>query len=1146
MKSTQCAVFALSEAEPLPGTVLEQLVHFLQSANLAEQPKLLLVVTRGAHDATREKFDASATLWGVVRSARIEMPRFVIKAVDVSATASDQEVAKVVQAELQGPETEVEVAYLGGQRCVPRVVEAPEAAATNLQRQDAMRDAPEESAKQVKKGLQVVTGGLGGLGLVAAEELAALGAPGLMLTSRSGRVAAGQKRLEEQLRRLQGLPGLTVQLKACDVGKESQVASLVKEAKDAMDPVTGWVRCSNLSVSPLAMSSSMAKDSSEQMAVDRTGQPDDRLVHVALLLTGIPQMQNSAVYGFARLIDGLGTLLNPRNHRPKRFQTWFTHFQLALKFDGDEQTWLLHRVKSGVEFHPCEELRSFSFGLHEVVPHGGSCSRAWTCDTTYLDKEVTWTCRSHVLHWLDRENNLHYSPVAKNCQHFCYDFYKDVIEHEQVRQFFGLLRGPFRNLAVQTKAACQSGLTFRVVHAAGVLERCPLAELDAGRLKKVWEPKAAGAWYLGSNDLETFVLFSSVSSTIGLAGAAAYAAANCYLDGLAAWRRDKNAPALSLKWGPVSEVGLTADAGSDNLEAMALKTLSPAQVGTALRLCLAGPTPKPEMMLARVDWHAFMREVGMEIPQFMELQSKTAGAKAATQGADSTLALLPLEQRRDQVLSSIRSAAATMGLEMDDNTPLMEAGIDSLSAVEFRNKARSLADAHACPSFRMFDYPTLTALADYVSTQLVPDTSVATAAPAAALPLLAKGGSEHIAVLGGACHLPGDSWSLEKFDFMLSQGVDCSIEMPQNRWDVDDYYDPNASTGLKMYVRHAAFIEGVELFAATAFNINKAEAETMDPQQRHLLEAAFEAFTAGGFSKGQLMGSYGGVFVGQDKCDWNRMITGAQSGPYAATGGSSSISANRISYVLGLKGPSATMDTACSSSLVAADTAAVTLRRRRSDLAVVCGVNMLLLPQTFVACCQAQMLSKPGRCRTFDDSASGYARGEGVGAHALERSGSQQKVVELRGSALNQDGRSSNLTSPNGPSQTAVVLAALAEAQVQAARHICLETHGTGTALGDPMEVGALQAALGGSGRTAPLQLGAAKTNVGHLEGGAGMVGLLKLASLLSCDCMPSNLHLHDLNQHIAEDIGDFAVQFPSEACILDSLRRHPSYSFES
>ena len=306
----------------------------------------------------------------------------------------------------------------------------------------------------------------------------------------------------------------------------------------------------------------------------------------------------------------------------------------------------------------------------------------------------------------------------------------------------------------------------------------------------------------------------------------------------------------------------------------------------------------------------------------------------------------------------------------------------------------------------------------------------------------------------------------------------------------------------------------------------------MDPQQRHLLEAAFEAFTAAGLGKSALMGSYGGVFVGQDKCDWNRMITGAQSGPYAATGGSSSISANRISYVLGLKGPSATMDTACSSSLVAADTAAVTLRRRRSELAVVCGVNMTLLPQTFVACCQAQMLSKSGRCRTFDDSASGYARGEGVGAQAMERLGGSGEgpLAELRGSALNQDGRSSNLTSPNGPSQQAVVLAALTEAQVQPGRHTCVETHGTGTALGDPIEVGALQAVLGGS-RLQTLQLGAAKTNVGHLEGGAGMVGLTKLASVLSRNCLPANLHIRDLNSHIFDDIEDFAVNFVSEAC---------------
>ena len=319
----------------------------------------------------------------------------------------------------------------------------------------------------------------------------------------------------------------------------------------------------------------------------------------------------------------------------------------------------------------------------------------------------------------------------------------------------------------------------------------------------------------------------------------------------------------------------------------------------------------------------------------------------------------------------------------------------------------------------------------------------------------------------------------------------------------------------------------------------------MDPQQRHLLEAAFEAFTAAGLGKSTLMGSYGGVFVGQDKCDWNRMITGDQSGPYAATGGSSSISANRISYVLGLKGPSATMDTACSSSLVAADTATVTLRRRRCELAVVCGVNMTLLPQTFVACCQAQMLSKGGRCRTFDDTASGYARGEGVGAQALERLGSHQGsglLAELHASALNQDGRSSNLTSPNGPSQQAVVLAALGEAQVQAAHHVCVETHGTGTALGDPIEVGALQVVLGGANRLQTVQLGAVKTNVGHLEGGAGMVGLSKLASILSRNCLSANLHLRDMNSHIYHDMQEFPVNFVSEACTLTRYRKRAPY----
>ena len=318
--------------------------------------------------------------------------------------------------------------------------------------------------------------------------------------------------------------------------------------------------------------------------------------------------------------------------------------------------------------------------------------------------------------------------------------------------------------------------------------------------------------------------------------------------------------------------------------------------------------------------------------------------------------------------------------------------------------------------------------------------------------------------------------------------------MPFSRWDVDEYYDPAMPTGLEMYVRHAAFVENVEFFDAQLFGITKVEAEAMDPQQRHLLETAYGAFMDGGWKKAHLMGKTAGVFVGQDKCDWNRMISAAHAGPFAATGGSASISSNRISYSLGLKGPSATVDTACSSSLVAADTAAMNIRQRRCDFAVICGVNMLLLPQTFIGCCRARMLSSDGRCHTFDSSASGYARGEGCGAQVLQNLDViGPNLSKFLGSALNQDGRSANLTSPNGPSQELVVKMALEDAQITSQHLHQVETHGTGTELGDPIETGALRSVLRRDGDGDPVRLGAVKSNVGHLEGGAGMAGLSKL-----------------------------------------------------
>ena len=397
------------------------------------------------------------------------------------------------------------------------------------------------------------------------------------------------------------------------------------------------------------------------------------------------------------------------------------------------------------------------------------------------------------------------------------------------------------------------------------------------------------------------------------------------------------------------------------------------------------------------------------------------------------------------------------------------------------------------PSTLMFDHPTLKATASYIAGQLTAtasDSSVASVTPK-----MDRMDPKNVAlkVQGAACNFPGSS-EFSHFSCSLWQGTDTISEMPFSRWDVDEYYDPAMPTGLEMYVRHAAFMESVEFFDAQLFGITKVEAEAMDPQQRHLLETAYGAFMDGGWKKAHLMGKTAGVFVGQDKCDWNRMISAAHAGPFAATGGSASISSNRISYSLGLKGPSATADTACSSSLVAADTAAMNIRQRRCDFAVICGVNMLLLPQTFIGCCQARMLSSDGRCHTFDSSASGYARGEGCGAQVLQNLDvTGPNLSKFLGSALNQDGRSANLTSPNGPSQELVVKMALEDAQITSKHLHQVETHGTGTELGDPIETGALRSVLRRDGDRDPVRLGAVKTNVGHLEGGAGMAGLSKL-----------------------------------------------------
>ncbi|RPJ17495.1 MAG: polyketide synthase, partial [Chloroflexi bacterium] len=363
---------------------------------------------------------------------------------------------------------------------------------------------------------------------------------------------------------------------------------------------------------------------------------------------------------------------------------------------------------------------------------------------------------------------------------------------------------------------------------------------------------------------------------------------------------------------------------------------------------------------------------------------------------------------------------------------------------------------------------------------------------------------EPIAIIGMGCRFPGSANSPEAFWQLLHEGKDAIREVPPERWDIDAFYDPNPNTPGKMYVRKSGFIDQVDHFEPQFFGISPREATSMDPQQRLLLEVSWEALENAGINPGKLAGSQTGVFVGMSTNDYSGMQMKygdlAQMDAYLGTGTSFSVAAGRLSYTMGLHGPTFALDTACSSSLVAVHLACQSLRAGQSKMALAGGVSLILAPEGTVSMSKSHALAPDGHSKTFDASADGYARGEGCGVLVLKRlsdalADGDNVLALIRGAAINHDGKSSGLTVPNGQAQQAVIQAALADSggiephQVQ-----FVETHGTGTQLGDPIEVRALAAALG-KGRSAdqPLLLGSVKANIGHLEAAAGMAGLMKV-----------------------------------------------------
>jgi amino acid adenylation domain-containing protein len=397
---------------------------------------------------------------------------------------------------------------------------------------------------------------------------------------------------------------------------------------------------------------------------------------------------------------------------------------------------------------------------------------------------------------------------------------------------------------------------------------------------------------------------------------------------------------------------------------------------------------------------------------------------------------------------------------------------------------------------------------------------------------------EPIAIIGMGMRLPGGVTDASSLWTMLSNGVDAIGEIPADRWDVDAFYDPDPLVPQKMISRAGGFVEDVDKFDAQFFGISPREAVTMDPQQRMLLEVSWEAIESAGVAPADLAGSNVGVFVGMTLLDYGHVARAAgEAGilavdPYVGTGNSLSVAAGRLSFALGLHGPTMAVDTACSSSLVAVHLACQSLRAKESEAAIAGGVSLLLSPGASIYMSSMGAMSPSGRCHTFDAAADGYVRSEGCGVIVLKRlsdavAAGDNILAVIAGTAVNHDGRSGGLTVPNGQAQQAVILAALEDAAVDPSAVSYVEAHGTGTPLGDPIEVRALNAVFG-KNRDEPLKIGSVKTNIGHLESASGIAGLLKVIVSLGNETLPPHLHFHEPTPHL--DWDNLAIEVTASA----------------
>ncbi|WP_198119457.1 SDR family NAD(P)-dependent oxidoreductase [Massilia rhizosphaerae] len=693
-----------------------------------------------------------------------------------------------------------------------------------------------------------------------------------------------------------------------------------------------------------------------------------------------------------------------------------------------------------------------------------------------------------------------------------------------------------------------------IVHSAGMTADSFILKKSDDELAAVLAPKVTGTLHLDQAtadvDLDFFVLFSSVSSALGNVGQADYAAANGFMDHFAAWRNGKSARGqrhgrtVAINWPLWQEGGMRIDAASRELlfQASGARPLRTVTGIAAFHRSLA--SSHGQVLVLEGDVARLRRMIAGETRRAVVAAAPAPAAVVPAAGADDARLL---ERTTDHLRKQFSDVLKVPAQRIDARAPLEHYGIDSVVAMKLTNVLEQTFGS--LPKTLFFEYQTIAGLAGYlvksfpaVARQLLDPASAPAAQPAApvaapALPALRRTGrfpsasaprERAVAIVGVSGRYPMAE-NLDRFWDNLKAGRDCISEVPPERWDHERYYDPDRSKAGKTYAKWGGFLTDVDKFDPLFFNISPREAEIMDPQERLFLQTAWQTIEDAGYSRASLAGRRVGVYVG---AMWGHYeLFGADAASGAIPTSSHASIANRVSYFFDLRGPSMALDTMCSSSLTAIHLACEEIRRGNIDAALAGGVNLSIHPQKYLNLSQGNFAASDGRCRSFGAGGDGYVPGEGVGAVLLKpledalRDGDQVYAV-VRASALNHGGKTNGYTVPNPNAQGDLIHDAMKRAGVEPDTLGYVETHGTGTALGDPIEIAGLQQAFGASkGRNGRLPIGSVKSNIGHLEAAAGIAAVTKALLQLKHGQLVPSLHAEPPNPNIDFEHSPFRVQ---------------------